>query len=167
MCYSAIAIANYFIQKALDRGEGITNLRLQKVIYFAHATYYSSKHKRLFDDPVAAWPLGPVVPNVYYAVKAQGGSLVTDLIPIFVPKEGICVPLVREDDKETLAHLDAISRIFNGVETGKIVALSHQPGGAWYKTLEDKGINPKDPNLANLIPRNLTILDDDIETLGK
>lgn len=165
--YSAIAIANYFIQNALEKGVGLTNLRLQKTLWFAHATFYHDKGRRLFDDPVVAWPLGPVVPSVYYLARPYGARPISDLLTAFDLENGVHIPLVKQDDAEVNSHLADISRILQGVETSRLVALSHRPDGAWYKTLTDVGIDPKAGNLADIIPRNLTILDKTIQELGK
>ncbi|MBQ4480508.1 MAG: DUF4065 domain-containing protein [Victivallales bacterium] len=167
MCYSATAIANYFIQETTANDELLTNLRLQKILYFAHATYYKKNHKRLFDDPIVAWFLGPVVPSVYYAVKSLGTNVITDLLTVYDQEKGICIPVVRPDDADIKEHLSQIKKLFEHVTTSTMVALSHQPDGAWFKTLKDKGIDPTCEDLSSRIPRNLTILDADIETLGK
>ena len=76
---SALEIAGYFIHLAnldivgIDKeAEGITNLKLQKVLYFAQAYYLGRFDRPLFDDDIEAWQYGPVVPAVYHAFSKYG-----------------------------------------------------------------------------------------------
>ena len=163
MCYSATAIANYFIQDAIDNDRVMTNLRLQKLIYFAHATYFKQYGELLINDQIEAWPFGPVIPNVYFKLKKYQYREIDDII---VEDNGRYFK-IKDNDTEVKEHLNKIIDVFKNVPTVKIVALSQQEDGAWYKTLNEKNINPNDKDLVNKIPRHLTILDNDIKDCGK
>jgi len=72
----AMSIAKWFVDRAnseyVDKGgvaEGLTNLKLQKLLYFAQAASLSLKDKPLFEEKIEAWEFGPVVPDVYRALK--------------------------------------------------------------------------------------------------
>lgn len=71
----AIAIAKWFVDRAnkefVDEGvsEGLTNLKLQKLLYFAQAVSLSLKDKPIFKEKIMAWKFGPVVAEVYHALK--------------------------------------------------------------------------------------------------
>lgn len=54
----------------------MTNLKLQKVLYFAQAAHLGINGSPLFDDEIEAWGLGPVVPVVYEAFKDHGSSVI-------------------------------------------------------------------------------------------
>jgi uncharacterized phage-associated protein len=66
-------IVNYF---ELD-GNPITNLKLQKLLYYIQVWYmvYFDK-KFLFDEKPQAWVHGPVYPNVYNEYKAFRGDII-------------------------------------------------------------------------------------------
>jgi uncharacterized phage-associated protein len=67
---SAIDIANYFLSLTdLDSGEGISNLKLQKIMYYAQALHLALFDKVLFEDNIEAWPHGPVISNIYHDCK--------------------------------------------------------------------------------------------------
>jgi uncharacterized phage-associated protein len=61
-------VAKYFIYKSIPcTSENITNLKLQKLLYFAQG-YYLKENGRdnpLFEEKIEAWAHGPVVPRVY------------------------------------------------------------------------------------------------------
>lgn len=159
MAYSATAIANYIIERM-----EVTNCRLQKILYFAHATYFKKYGELLFTDAIEAWPYGPVIPNVYKKLMKYGMKMIKDII---MEDDGIHYNVIQNKDYQTIDHLNEILRIFRNIPTEKIVLLSCQDDGAWAKTLRDRGINPNDTNLIDKIPRHLTILDEDIRICGK
>ena len=56
----------------------------------------------------------------------------------------------------------------SGVETWRLRALSHAEGGAWFQTVENQNIDPKnDEDVKEKLPRNLTILDSVIQECGR
>jgi uncharacterized phage-associated protein len=67
-------IAKYFLLRASDDGDVITPLKMQKMIYFAYVVYLLQKKgkDKLFNEPIEAWPSGPVVPSLYRELKKYG-----------------------------------------------------------------------------------------------
>lgn len=72
--YHALEIAKYVIDKCFKEGAPVTNLRLQKLLYFIQLESYKKKSIFMFDDDLYAWQFGPVVPEVYYEYNMYGGS---------------------------------------------------------------------------------------------
>lgn len=71
--YSALDISRYFLHLAdPDCGEGITNLKLQKLCYYAQGFYLAINNKPLFSESIEAWQHGPVVPVLYHEYKKHG-----------------------------------------------------------------------------------------------
>ena len=74
--YTAQNVAKYLIRLASrecvgDDGEreGITNLKLQKMLYFAQVYFLATMNRPLFSDRIEAWEYGPVVPCIYRQYK--------------------------------------------------------------------------------------------------
>lgn len=88
--YDARVIAKYIIGYYANIDWSISNLKLQKVLYFLQAQYLVTHDKKLFDDEIEAWGMGPVVPSVYREYSMFGGAS----IPCF-NKE---MPVIRGDD---------------------------------------------------------------------
>jgi len=65
----AIDIAIYFLYKANIEGDLITNLKLQKLLYYAQAWYLVNFNRPLFNDEIKAWRFGPVIESVYHKFK--------------------------------------------------------------------------------------------------
>ena len=67
----AIKVANKLLEIADLNGDLITNLKLQKLLYYAQAFYLVNNNgDKLFDDDIQAWKYGPVVPKVYHEYKS-------------------------------------------------------------------------------------------------
>ncbi len=66
MARKALDVAKYVIHKCYCDGNAISNLQLQKILYYLQGYYCAKFKKPLFDDRIEPWKLGPVVPNVYY-----------------------------------------------------------------------------------------------------
>ncbi|KKR47523.1 MAG: putative prophage ps3 protein01-like protein [Parcubacteria group bacterium GW2011_GWA1_40_21] len=118
--YTAGNVAKYFIYLASQafvgdnkEREGITNLKLQKVLYFAQAYYLSKIGKPLFSDNIEAWEYGPVVPDVYRKFRHNGSN-----------------PIICEEDKSSLSDEDkeTLKKVwgtFGGYSASKLVDITH------------------------------------------
>lgn len=58
--------------------EYISNLKLQKLLYYAQGMHLAIHGKKLFNDPIVAWRHGPVVESVYQTYKNNGSNGITD-----------------------------------------------------------------------------------------
>lgn len=66
-------VADLFLSWANRDGDLITNLKMQKLLYYAQAWYLVNfKDKSLFNDVIEAWEFGPVVPVAYHYFKKHG-----------------------------------------------------------------------------------------------
>ena len=52
-----------------DCGDVITNLKAQKLIYYAQGIYMAKTGEPLFEDDFEAWQHGPVIPGLYRELK--------------------------------------------------------------------------------------------------
>lgn len=78
MVYKALDIAKKLIFKAQNDepngGERLTNLKLQKLLYYQQGYHLAAFGTPLFSEDVEAWMYGPVVPVVYDEFSAYGSS---------------------------------------------------------------------------------------------
>ncbi len=68
---TAIDAARYLLFLAHKKGLGETfsNLKMQKLLYYAQGWYLTMYKKPLFDDVIEAWSHGPVIKSVYDTFK--------------------------------------------------------------------------------------------------
>lgn len=105
--------------RLMENNEQITNLRLQKLLYFIQVFCLVKYNILAFNDKIEAWPYGPVVPEAYFAYKRM--ELINDF-------EG---PIVLDEKIETA--IMAVVEIFSGWSAFSIVDLTHE-----YSLWKDK-----------------------------
>lgn len=66
---TAQTVADYFLAFAQQCEEPITNLKLNKLVYYTQAWHLALFKEPLFDDEIQAWVHGPVLPVVYDTYK--------------------------------------------------------------------------------------------------
>lgn len=71
---SALDVTNYFLYKTNADGDLVTNLKIQKLLYYAQAWHLVNFDAPLFKETIRAWALGPVVKEVYDKFKKFGAS---------------------------------------------------------------------------------------------
>lgn len=102
MAYSALEVAKYVIDHEHSNGREITNLRLQKLLYFVQAKVLVKKGYPCFDDEMEAWDFGPVVPAVYYAYKVFGSMdiISDDSYPVLNKQVSSCIDSILDYCKD-------------------------------------------------------------------
>ena len=73
-------VADYLICAARQQGELLTNLKLQKLLYYAQAWYLAFYDERLFEENFRAWKHGPVLPTQYRRFRHAGWNPVLDRV---------------------------------------------------------------------------------------
>jgi uncharacterized phage-associated protein len=68
---TALDVAQYFLAVAPEE-EGITHLKLEKLVAYAQALSLALLDRPLFPDEIEAWEHGPVVASVYNEFKGNG-----------------------------------------------------------------------------------------------
>lgn len=70
---SAQDIANFFLSHSYDgEMDDLTNLKLQKLLYYTQGYSLALLGRPIFDDSITAWDHGPVVETIYQSYKQYG-----------------------------------------------------------------------------------------------
>lgn len=133
--YKAIEIARYIIDKCEKDSKPISNLQLQKILFFIQKEYLQNQGIPAFSDDIEAWKFGPVVSDVYYQFSGYGASPIT----LTYNDPGI------EDTDQQIVNPIIESR--RGLYPWDLVNETHKTGGAWYTVFKNgegnKQIIPK------------------------
>ncbi|MCO4857253.1 DUF4065 domain-containing protein [Herbaspirillum sp. WGmk3] len=79
---TALAVAQRFLDLAAAEGKTLTNMKLQKLVFFAHGVYLAGFDAPLIEEPIRAWDFGPVIPPLYEKLRKYGRDKVDfDLAP--------------------------------------------------------------------------------------
>lgn len=120
--YDAREIAKYIIDYCNNKGYPITNLRLQKTLYFVWVDYYKRTRCHLFNNAISAWYLGPVVTDVYYEYRIYAG------LPIWNEYPDVAI------DTEDKRMLNETVDFCNKKTVKELVDITHTQGKPWDKT---------------------------------
>jgi len=67
-------VAYLFLRWAYKDGEIVSNLKMQKLLYYAQAWHLVFFNKALIQEEIEAWELGPVIPEAYHEFKSFGND---------------------------------------------------------------------------------------------
>ena len=117
MDYKAIDISKYIINKCTIEQYPISNLQLQKILYYIQRTFLEN-NMLAFDDDFEAWQFGPVVPDVYYQYCGFGSLNIRMKYNITV-------------DSNFAAIINPIVEAKRNLNPWSLVEDTHKPGKAW------------------------------------
>ena len=134
--YDPRAICNLLLDEAQRSGVGLSNLALQKLLYFSHGLYLLKTKKPLVSGYFEAWQFGPVHPTAYASFKNAGKSVVEfraerrDILtgarsPISPPNEASIVELIRW-----------VTTTYGRMPPGHLVEISHAKRSPWHFVVE-------------------------------
>lgn len=145
MQYRVEQIANFFIRKGLEVGRPVDHLKLQKLIYFAHAWHLALfDGEALIDEDIQAWRYGPVVGSLYRVLKANGMNPIKHLISTGTGFS--TVPIPEPEEAMVREFLDVIWEKYGMFSAVELSTLSHQPDGPWSHYYSNEVENRTIPN---------------------
>ncbi len=62
-------VSDFLLSECREQGEILTNLKLQKLLYYAQAWFLALENRALFSEDFQAWAHGPVLPSQYHRFK--------------------------------------------------------------------------------------------------
>ena len=75
---SAIDAANYLVYLMSGTVDDLSNMKLNKILYFAQGQCLLQTGEVLFNDTIEAWEHGPVVQVVYNEYKKYNDNSIKD-----------------------------------------------------------------------------------------
>ncbi len=116
MVYNALDVAEYVIQHCHEIGTTVSNLKLQKILYFLQAEFVVTKKEPCFWQQIEAWSFGPVVPEVYHEYKIYGGAA----IPYIGGSEALSL---TQNDR---SHIDKMVEECSKYSAADLVRITHK-----------------------------------------
>lgn len=134
-------VADFFLAYGNETGDPVTNLRLQKLVYYAQAWYLANYEKPLFSAEFEAWVHGPVIPELYHEYKVcKSHHIETELS---------LEKVERRFDDDTLDFLREMADVYMPFTTYHLERMTHleEP---WIAA---RGGLPADAVCNNIIPK--------------
>lgn len=111
-------VAKYFLALSEpEEGDSVSNLKLQKLLYYAQGFHLALCDKPLFAEPIQAWEHGPVVPVVYHEYKENG------YLGIPVPLDFNPEEVLTKDERELL---DEVWNVYGQFSAWKLRNMTHE-----------------------------------------
>lgn len=136
--YDAKEIARFIITECFKKNILISNLKLQKTLYYLWIEYWKMYGTSLFSEEFCAWQLGPVIPDVYYEYCSYAGRPIAEYYD------------TRIAGKDEMILLGIMLNYVN-LPASKLVNMTHKKGGAWDVVYQDGAGN------RNIIPFRLIV----------
>ena len=135
--HTASDVAKWFLchnQILMDSsgGDQISNLKLQKLLYYAQGAFLAIKGVPLFPDKIMAWMHGPVVPDVYHEYKGYGDAGIA-------PPETFDPDMFSDEESELLTE---VYNEFAQYSAWKLRNMTHQET-PWQETPQNEEIDPE------------------------
>jgi len=126
-CHS---VADYFLaQQDTESGDTISNLKLQKLVYYAQGFHLAIFNKPLFNEPIEAWMHGPVVPELYQKFKTYGSGAIPPVLSFDL----------TSFEPDTISFLDEVYSVFNQYSGWSLRNMTHEES-PWKEHEADAGV---------------------------
>jgi uncharacterized phage-associated protein len=106
-------VAEFVIAFSHEHGDPVSNLKLQKLLYYAQAWFLAIYDKPLFDERIEAWVHGPAVPPVYGDFKKWSWQPIN------------CEVAFPELDARIKEHLEEVMDVYGGMSAYELEKLTH------------------------------------------
>jgi len=140
--YDPRGVANLLLDLAVAEDKPISNLALQKLLYFAHGHFLIATGTPLVSGYFECWTRGPVHSLVYRAFKDAGAQPITaramsrDLVTGHVK---VVAPI---DSQDVTNHLRSVLFMYGRLTAGRLIEISHARNAPWafIKAKADRGV---------------------------
>ena len=115
--YRVLDIAYKIIKSASnnDAGELVSNLKLQKLLYYQQGFHLAYFGEPLFEEEIEAWLYGPVVPSIYEYFKSYGNK--------GIEHNGEIITLSGTHEE---ALFNEVNRIYGNYSAIGLMEMTHQ-----------------------------------------
>jgi uncharacterized phage-associated protein len=138
--YKAKEVAGYIVYTALHKGLHIDNIQLQKILYYTQGTFIVHQNRKLFQDKIMKWKLGPVIPEIHkeYAIFGSGpigfipGELTFDPDNWSTYYKNFSPSIIKEEDGKVIRDITSVLLTYRAYE---LVDLTHTHD-SWKKHID-------------------------------
>lgn len=128
----ARALANTILDRADQAGHSITNMALQKILYFGHGWYLALHDRPLINLRFEAWDHGPVIPIIYHQFKSFGDRGIAARSTMIDFETGVDRVVSGGVSEAISGHIETIVEFYAPKSGPTLSHLSHEVGGPWH-----------------------------------
>ena len=115
----------FILRRCANNGTPISNLHLQKILFFLQRNSLQNAGNPLFNEKIEAWQYGPVVPVVYNNFSYYSAMQI--------------IPTIFDPDPQLELSDDLLQEIDDLAQQNPwdLVERTHIQGGAWDRVFSD------------------------------
>lgn len=102
--YQIENLSKYIISKCIEDKKPISNLQLQRILYYIQLSFLKSS-QLAFSDDFEAWGFGPCIPCIYYEYFTNGMCPITNIKQSFRKRK---IPFLVFDTEQDRTVIDSI-----------------------------------------------------------
>jgi len=113
-CVSPVSldVAKYILAHFDSVGSPITNLKLQKLVYYSQAWALAIHDEPLFTEEIEAWVHGPVTPSVFKEYREFRWNPITGSFD-------------NQVSSKKAKHIDSVLEVYGNLDAGALERLTH------------------------------------------
>jgi len=147
--YDPREVANFILDEASRLQKPITNLVLNKLIYFCHGWHLALLGTPLQRETFEAWQYGPVLRSVYSEFRESRTHPVQHKAKTLDLSTGQMVDIEPKIDIETATFLREILKSYIFLTPWQLVEITHVPNGPWDLALRRNSDSKRGARLNN------------------
>lgn len=124
--HSSLVVAEKLLELAKARGQTLTPMQLLKLVYICHGFSLGLFGRPLLIHNAEAWMFGPVIPELYHAIKKYKSSPVKLVAP--------CTAERTELDENDTKLIEIVFQKYGKLTGMQLSRLTHAKGSPWSKT---------------------------------
>lgn len=129
--YDVRGLANWVLDVADETGRPISNMALNKLLYFIYFHLLVENGLIITEARIEAWEHGPVFREVYHAFKYFGNKKITGRVEEF-DIQSRRMTISRQDiSVDDAAEMKRILEKYIWLDAHQLREISHLPGGPW------------------------------------
>jgi len=133
------AIANKVLDRADEAGLDVTNMALNKIIYFVHCDHLLERGDPLVRAKIEAWKHGPVFREVYHEFKRWGDNPIGSRAVKVDPHSGDVVLAVAHFGADEDRYICSLIDRYLYFTAAHLRAISHTEGSPWHVVWDHEG----------------------------
>lgn len=117
-----------------DVYEGLTHLKIQKLLYYADGINLAINEEPLFKEKIHAWQHGPVIDDVYSRLKNNGSKE--------IEFDNKYIEIIEEINNNPILYNTLVTTYENyaGYTAWQLREKTHVKGSPWQRTVDEKGM---------------------------
>lgn len=139
MSHDGREVANFILDFCESEHLEITNLSLQKIVYFCHVWSLVQLKRPLVRHQFEAWQFGPVLQYLYRDFKDFDRTEIKARSKKLNPVTGTSEVVDYSFDQETEQLLRNVISFYGRRKAGTLVELTHVEGGPWHEVWNYEG----------------------------